>query len=58
MATPMEATNDDERAKWLAVSEVALRKTWDNEADDVFNELLPLFPPTKCESTRQKSGNG
>jgi len=54
----MEATNDDERAKWLAVSEVALRKTWDNEADDVFNELLPLFPPTKCESTRQKSGNG
>jgi predicted DNA-binding antitoxin AbrB/MazE fold protein len=30
---------DAERAEWLAASEVALRNTWDNEADDIFNEL-------------------
>ena len=32
---------DAERAEWLAASEASLRKTWDNEADDVFNELRP-----------------
>lgn len=31
---------DPERQHWLAVSEAALLKTWDNPADDVFNELL------------------
>ena len=35
------AEEDAERQHWLAVSEAALRKTWDNPADDVFNELLP-----------------
>ena len=29
-----------ERAAWLAQSERRLREVWDNDADDVFNELL------------------
>ena len=33
-------TEDAERENWLKLSEVALFKAWDNEADDVFNELL------------------
>ena len=32
---------DVERGHWLKASEVTLTKTWDNSADDVFNELLP-----------------
>jgi predicted DNA-binding antitoxin AbrB/MazE fold protein len=31
---------DAERETWLKLSEEALTKTWDNDADDVFNELL------------------
>jgi predicted DNA-binding antitoxin AbrB/MazE fold protein len=33
--------SDSERDAWLKLSEAALMKTWDNAADDVFNELLP-----------------
>ncbi len=32
--------SDTEREAWLELSEEALTKTWDNDADDVFNELL------------------
>jgi len=32
--------DDAERLQWLKASEETLRKTWDNPADDVFNELL------------------
>ena len=32
--------NDTERAAWLAQSERRLREAWENDADDVFNELL------------------
>ena len=32
--------DDAQRAAWLAQSERRLRQVWDNEADDVFNELL------------------
>ena len=32
--------NDAERAAWLAQSERRLRAVWENDADDVFNELL------------------
>ena len=32
--------SDMERESWLNLSEEALLKTWDNDADDVFNELL------------------
>jgi len=32
--------SDIEREAWLKLSEEALRKTWGNDADDVFNELL------------------
>jgi len=32
--------DDPERAAWLAQSERRLREVWDNDADDVFNELL------------------
>ena len=32
--------SDVEREAWLTLSEQALTKTWDDRADDVFNELL------------------
>jgi predicted DNA-binding antitoxin AbrB/MazE fold protein len=32
--------SDSERAAWLAQSERRLREVWENDADDVFNELL------------------
>ncbi len=32
--------DDTERAEWLAQSERRLREVWENDADDVFNELL------------------
>lgn len=32
--------SDLERAAWLKLSGESLAKTWDNDADDVFNELL------------------
>jgi predicted DNA-binding antitoxin AbrB/MazE fold protein len=32
--------SDPERSEWLAQSERRLRELWDNDADDVFNELL------------------
>jgi predicted DNA-binding antitoxin AbrB/MazE fold protein len=32
--------DDPERTAWLAQSERRLREVWDNDADDVFNELL------------------
>lgn len=31
---------DTERHEWLKISEVALTKTWDNPAADIFNALL------------------
>lgn len=31
---------DSEREAWLKLSEEKLSKTWSNDADDVFNELL------------------
>jgi len=31
---------EEERKAWLKKSEETLTKTWDNPADDVFNELL------------------
>ncbi len=32
--------SDVERDAWLKLSEESLTKVWDNDADDVFNELL------------------
>ena len=32
--------SDWEREEWLKLSEEALAKAWENDADDVFNELL------------------
>ena len=32
--------SDPDRAAWLRLSEESLAKAWDNDADDVFNELL------------------
>lgn len=32
--------SDAERDAWLKLSEESLTKVWDNDADDVFNELL------------------
>ena len=37
---PVTIESDPEREAWLKLSEEALAKTWNNEADDVFNELL------------------
>lgn len=34
------ANLDSERAAWLHFSKQQLLKTWDNQQDDVFNELL------------------
>ena len=37
----LETSEADElRAVWLAGSEQSLLKTWENSADDVYNELL------------------
>ena len=37
----VEPVNEDpDRAAWLGQSERLLMRVWDNEADDVFNELL------------------
>jgi predicted DNA-binding antitoxin AbrB/MazE fold protein len=33
-------STDTEREAWLKLSEESLKKVWDNDADDVFNELL------------------
>ena len=33
-------STDAEREAWLKLSEESLKKTWQNDADDVFNELL------------------
>ena len=35
-----ESATDSDRADWLVASQTALLKTWNNSADDVFNELL------------------
>lgn len=32
--------SDSERAAWLKLSEESLKKVWDNDVDDIFNELL------------------
>lgn len=31
---------DTEHEAWMKLSEASLLRTWDNDADDVFNELL------------------
>jgi hypothetical protein len=31
---------DTEHEAWMKLSETSLMKTWNNDADDVFNELL------------------
>ena len=33
-------SDDTEREAWLKLSKESLAKTWNNEGDDVFNELL------------------
>ena len=33
-------TTDSEREAWLKLSEASLTNVWDNDADDVFKELL------------------
>jgi predicted DNA-binding antitoxin AbrB/MazE fold protein len=33
-------SGDVERENWLKLSETAMLKTWENDADDIFNELL------------------
>jgi len=37
---PANAYDADERSRWLAASEHALSRTWNNPEDDVYNELL------------------
>ena len=32
--------SDSELEAWLKLSEESLKKVWDNDADDIFNELL------------------
>ena len=33
-------SGDAERENWLKLSETALLKNWNNDAEDIFNELL------------------
>jgi predicted DNA-binding antitoxin AbrB/MazE fold protein len=33
-------SDDTERENWLKLSGASLLKTWGNDADDIFNELL------------------
>lgn len=33
-------STDSDREGWLRLSEQTLTKVWDNEGDDIFNELL------------------
>lgn len=33
-------SGDTERENWLKLSETSLLKTWSNDDDDIFNELL------------------
>ncbi|HEY1663169.1 MAG TPA: hypothetical protein VGI03_12185 [Verrucomicrobiae bacterium] len=40
MTTTVTTESNTEREAWLKLSEEALIKTWGNDADDVFNELL------------------
>ena len=40
LSLPETIESDLEREEWLKLSEEALAKAWDNDADDVFNELL------------------
>ena len=35
-------TADPEREAWLKLSEESLTKVWDNDADDVFNQLVAM----------------
>ena len=34
--------SDPERAAWLKLCEESLTKVWDNDADDVFNQLVAM----------------
>jgi hypothetical protein len=38
--TTTAESEDSERESWLQFSEASLLKTWENNADDIFNELL------------------
>jgi len=38
--TRVTIESDLERGAWLKLSEESLNKVWDNDADDIFNELL------------------
>lgn len=33
--------SDSEREAWLKLSEESSKQVWDNDADDVYNDLLP-----------------
>lgn len=36
----VEDLQDEDRAEWMAESQRRLTTVWDNDGDDVFNELL------------------
>ena len=42
--SPVRVTieSDAEREAWLKLSEESLAKVWDNDADDVFNQLADM----------------
>ena len=43
-------SDDAERENWLKLSEASLLKTWGNDADDVFNELLKKLCRSPADS--------
>ncbi|MFL5542756.1 MAG: hypothetical protein ACJ8J0_27490 [Longimicrobiaceae bacterium] len=38
--TPRLSEEDEERQFWLACSSLSMRAIWDNEEDDVYEQLL------------------
>ena len=59
--SPVRVTieSDAEREAWLKLSEESLAKAWDNDADDVYNELSTMAsdPQIQRELCSVNTGN-
>ncbi|MFL5384809.1 MAG: hypothetical protein ACJ8GN_19980 [Longimicrobiaceae bacterium] len=48
--TPRLSEEDEERQFWLAVSSVSMKAIWDNEEDDVYEQLLETNRPADLKT--------
>jgi hypothetical protein len=48
--TPRLSEEDEERQFWLACSSLSMRAIWDNEEDDVYEQLLKAERPADIET--------